>query len=74
MKPDYKMQPNQLLSAIAGIFAVTIIDLSVESIHLTGPGLDGALRAAFWFGLVGGGGGLMAYEVVRRIRERLSSK
>ena len=67
------MPRNQLLSGIAGIFAVGVIDFFIESIHLAGPGLEGALRAAFWFGLVGVGGGLAAYAFVQRVKRRRSS-
>ncbi len=68
MSSAYKMPRNQLLSGIAGILVVAVTDIVVESIHLTGPGLEGALRAGFWYGLVGCGGGLAAYEVARRLR------
>ena len=69
-----KMPRNQLLSGFAGIFTVGVVDLAVDSIHLTGPGLEGALRAGFWFGLIGGGGGLAAYAIVQRIKRQNSSK
>ena len=73
MKPNYKMPRNQSLSGTAGIFVVAAVDLFVESIHLGGPGLEGALRAGFWYGLVGCGGGLTAYAIVQRIKRRRSS-
>ncbi len=68
MRLANRMPRNQLLSGMAGILAVAGIDFFVESIQLSGPGLEGALRAAFWFGLVGCGGGLATYAVVQWIK------
>ena len=56
------MPLNQIWSMGAGLMLVAFVDLSFDSIHLTGPGIEGALRAGFWYGFVGAGGGLGAYE------------
>jgi len=63
-----KMPPGQQLSFVAGILVVYMIDFFTESVHLAGPGLEGALRAGFWYGIVGCGGGLVVYEIIRRIK------
>jgi len=68
-----QMPPKQKLSMVIGICLVGAVDfilISETSFRLSGPGLDGALRAGFWYGIIGCGGGLMAYEIVRRIKSR----
>lgn len=64
MKPG--LSPGQMTAFTVGILLVAAVDV-LTPWHLSGPGLDGALRAAFWYGLVGVGGGLCGYEVFQRI-------
>lgn len=58
---------NQMFSAIAGIFVVAVIDV-ISPWALSGPGMEGALRAAFWYALIGCGGGMVVYEIIRRLK------
>jgi hypothetical protein len=66
----FRLSAGQILSYMIGIFVVLAVDL-FSPWSLSGPGIEGALRAGFWYGLVGIGGGLGAYEIVQRVKSRL---
>lgn len=63
------MKSGQNLSIIVGVLLVAAFQvLSPWSLIGSGPGLGNMFRAAFWFGIVGVGGGLAGYEIIRRIK------
>ncbi len=66
-----QLSTGQTFSFIIGILVVAVVDV-ISPWSLTGPGWEGALRAAFWYGLVGVGGGLCAHEIIQRIKSQLA--
>ncbi len=62
----------QLLFMAIGILVVTALD-TLGVIHASGPGTEGAIRAGLFYGVGGGGGGMIVGEIVRRVRDKLSN-
>jgi hypothetical protein len=65
----YEMTLGHQVSGVAGILVVAV--LNHLGLDLSGPGLEGAIRAGLFYGVGGFGGGLVIYEVVQRFRYRL---
>jgi hypothetical protein len=65
----HEMTLGHKVSALAGILVVAV--LNDLGLNLSGPGLEGAIRAGLFYGVGGVGGGLVVYEVVQRFRYRL---
>jgi hypothetical protein len=60
---------GQVVAAMAGIAAVAALDQLGFLPNTGASGLPAAIRAALFYGLGGAGGGLIIYEIVRRIRD-----
>ena len=62
----------QLVFASIGFLVVAALD-TLDVIHASGPGSVGAIRAGVFYGVGGGGGGMIVGEIVRRVRDNLSN-
>ena len=69
-KDKQPVSPGQMWAAAIGIGSVAVLD-TIDVIDASGPGIEGAIRAGIYYGLFGTGGGLIVYEIIRRIRERI---
>lgn len=61
------LRPGKTLSMLIGVCFVALLDSSTP-LTLSGPGMNGMLKAGFWYGLVGVGGGLCVYKIIQRIK------
>ena len=64
------IQPMQLFSGACGMMVIAILHLATP-LNFTGYGPDGLdwltlVFSGFWFGIVGNGGGMLIYWLVRR--------
>ena len=68
------MTQMHLIAGFCGMVVIAILHLATP-LNLTGYGPDGVdwmtlVFSGFWFGIVGNGGGMLVYEIVRRMISR----
>ena len=73
MRGQQGLSPGHWWGVLLSMVFVVFLDLVVDLFDIGSPYADpwALFRAAFWYGGVGVGGGLIGYEIFRRVRAKL---